>query len=106
MHTIFLYSNYNINEEKKHINLILELREQLITCYNYPLEINHNNCNNLNNLNFKIEIINNGMCTNKTIFESGEVKPNEKTIFVPVKDIQKGYICPARIILYSDITKT
>lgn len=100
-HKTILITNFNINNKnllEKEINsLSLELQK----CYGSPLKITSiENCSSINNLNFEIKIISNGLCKEEVILKNG-VKNYENmvSIFLPVFDKDLN-ICPSQIYLY------
>lgn len=99
-HEVILISNYNMNDYKMQTTTLYSLKEELTSCYGYPLKITSlNDCNSISDLNFQIKTINNGLCQENIIIQNGQETSQELNLFVPVVDTNNN-VCPAQIHLY------
>lgn len=99
-HKVILISNYNLNDEKIKNKVLYSLKEELISCYGYPLKITSlQDCQSLSNINFKIEIRDNFLCSQEVLLSSGIESVSQLNLFVPIENSNSN-VCPANIYLY------
>lgn len=101
-HKIILVSNYNTNNHKMKNIELYSFKQQLISCYGYPLEITSiNDCDSIENMNFKIQILEDVLCTEEIILQNKVETDFQLNLFFPIKD-SNSRICPGQVFLYFD----
>jgi len=104
IHSINLYSNYNINKYKIEANNLFQVKDILTSCYGYPIKIDSSSkfCSELKDVDFSIEVIENGLCHKKEITLNGEKTMNAQNLIIPIIDNETKFTCIGNLILYYD----
>lgn len=100
-HEAILIGNYNVNEQKLHLNTIYSLNERLIQCYGFPISVDEDeSCKILDNFNYDLKLHKNGLCDEEYVLEVGKKTNKYVTLIVPVAINLSQFTCPATLSLY------
>lgn len=101
-HETVLVSNYNINTNKLNVNSVQDIKNEVINCYGYPVFYDENiDCNLLENINYELSYVYNGLCKNEKITGNGINYSSNVVIFLPIyKNDSNGDVCTGNLIIY------
>ena len=102
--TVILETNFQVNKVSIEKETLFNVKEYLMRCYSYPLDkiTGSETCEILNNIDYKVEILDNGLCEKATFVENGIEKERYLTLLMPVVESETKYDCLGLLTVYFD----